>query len=61
MKYHLMWHFIWAFTVCQNICLLVSRIKKVKTLSLQKMSKANILMLPAEDIKWHIKSHIYAN
>ena len=27
MKCHIVLHFIWVFTVCQNTCLLVSRIK----------------------------------
>ena len=30
MKFHLMWHFIWVFTVCQSTCSPVSRMKRVK-------------------------------
>ena len=30
MKCHILWHFIWAFTVCQSTPLVVSSIQRVK-------------------------------
>ena len=30
MKCHIMWHFIWVFTVCQSTCLGVSGLLRVK-------------------------------